>query len=123
MSMKKNNEDKIKLKFERERKRLMTTLLNDCNLVEGSLRDLLVRCGRKGCHCEKEPVHPVTRLSRWENGKLKNKIVRVDDRELIRKLSHNYREHRNALSKLIKLNDEEMQWLKSVLKSKTVKYE
>ena len=123
MSMKKNNEDKIKRKFERERKRLMTTLLNDSNLVEGSLRDVMVRCGRKGCHCEKEPVHPVTRLSRWENGKLKNKIVRVDDRELIRKLSHNYREHKNALSKLVKLNDEEMQWLKSVLKSKMVKYE
>ena len=111
------------LKFERERKRLITTLLNDSNLVEGSLRDVMVRCGRKGCHCEKEPVHPVTRLSRWENGKLKNKIVRVDDRELIRKLSHNYREHKNALSKLVKLNDEEMQWLKSVLKSKMVKYE
>lgn len=123
MSMKKNNEDKIKRKFEIERKRLMTTLLNDCKLVEGSLRDVMVRCGRKGCHCEKEAIHPVTRLSRWENGKLKNKIVRIDDRELIRKLSQNYREHRNALSKLIKLNDEEMQWLKSVLKSKTVKYE
>lgn len=110
-------------KLERERKRLIKILLSDCKVVDGSLRDTMVRCGRKGCHCEKKPGHPVTRLSRWEKGKLKNKIVRVADRELIRKLSDYYKEHKNALSKLAKLNGEEIECLKSVLKSKTVKYE
>lgn len=123
MSMKKNKKDEKIRGWEKERKRLIELLLSDCEIVEGSLRNMKVRCGRKGCHCEKEPVHPVTRLSRWEKGKLKNKIVRVADRERIKKLSDNYKDHKNALSNLVKLNDEEIQWLKSVLKSKTVKYE
>jgi hypothetical protein len=109
--------------LEKERTRLIKLLLSDCKLVDGSLRDLMVRCGRKGCHCEKEPIHPITRLSHWENGKLKNKIVRIADRALIRKLSNNYKEHKRALGNLAKKNAEEIKLLKSVLKSKIVKYE
>jgi len=115
-------EEKIH-ELEKERKRLIRILLSDCKLVEGSLRDLMVRCGRKGCHCEKEPIHPVTRLSHWENGKLKNKIVRIADRELIRKLSNNYKEHKRVLRDLAKRNAEEIKLLKSLLKSKTIRYE
>jgi len=117
-----NEKEKI-YELERERKRFIKILLSNCKLVEGSLRDLMVRCGRKGCHCEKAPIHPVTRLSRWENGKLKNKIVRVADRELLRKLANNYKEHKKVLGDLVKINAEEITWLKSVLKLKTVKYE
>jgi len=109
--------------LEKDRKRLMKILLSDCKIVEGSLRDLMVRCGRKGCHCEKEPIHPITRLSHWDNGKLKNKIVRVADRELIRKLSNNYKEHKRALGDLTKINAEEIKLLKSLLKSKSIRYE
>jgi hypothetical protein len=98
-------------------------LVSDSLLVEGSLMDVLVRCGRKGCHCEEKPLHPVTRLSRWENGKLKNKVVRIADRELIRKLSANYKEHKKALNDLARLNAEEIQLLKSVMKLKNVDYE
>jgi len=109
--------------LEKERKRLIRILLSDCKLVEGSLRDLMVRCGRKGCHCEKGPIHPITRLSHWEKGKLKNKIVRIADRELIRELSTNYKEHKRALGDLAKQNAEEIRLLKSVLKSKIIRYE
>jgi len=109
--------------LEKERKRLIRILLSDCKLVEGSLRDLLVRCGRKGCHCEKGPIHPITRLSHWENGKLKNKIVRIADREVIRKLSNNYKDHKRALGDLAKTNAEELKLLKSVVKSKIIRYE
>ena len=123
MSMKIINEKEKIYELERERKRFIKILLSNCKLVEGSLRDLMVRCGRKGCHCEKAPIHPVTRLSRWENGKLKNKIVRVADRELLRKLANNYKEHKKVLGDLVKINTEEIILLKSVLKLKTVKYE
>lgn len=109
--------------LEKERKRLIRILLRNCKLVEGSLRDLLVRCGRKGCHCQKQPIHPITRLSHWENGKLKNRIVRIADRELIRELSNNYKEHKRALRALAKRNAQEIKLLKSLLKSKIVRYE
>jgi hypothetical protein len=109
--------------IEKERKRLIKFLFSDCQLVEGSLRESLIRCGRPGCHCEKEPIHPVTRISRWERGKLKNKIVRVADREWVKNLSDNYKKNKKALSDLLKLNEKEREIIKTVIKSKTVKYE
>lgn len=109
--------------IEKERKRLIKFLFSDCQLVEGSLRESLIQCGRPGCHCEKEPIHPVTRISRWEKGKLKNKIVRVADREWVKNLSDNYKKNKKALSNLSKLNEKEREIIKTVIKSKTVKYE
>ncbi len=78
----------------------------------------MVRRGRAGCSCETWPVRPVTRLLRWENGKLKNKIVRVADRELVRKLSDNYKKQKRAISELTKLNKQEKEIIQSVVKSK-----
>ncbi len=123
-SIQKINKKKEEIsKIEKERKRLIKLLFSDCDVVEGSFIDVLVRCGRSGCHCEKEPVHPVTRLSWWKNGKLKNKIVRVADRERIRILSNNYKKHKQAMSALVKLNEKEKETIKTVVKLKTVKYE
>jgi len=125
MSIKKiinNKKEQIK-EIEKQRKRLTKLLFSPCELIEGSLRDSLVRCGRPGCRCEKEPVHPVTRLSRWENGKLKNKIVRVADRQRVRELSGNYKKHKQAMSDLVKLNKKEREIIKAVVKLKTIKYE
>ncbi len=124
MSIKIINKRRVKIyAAEKERNRLIKILLSDAKLIVGSLRDSLVRCGHEGCHCAKKPIHPVTRLSRLENGKLKNQVVRVADRVMVRKLSENYREHKKAISDLAKLNGEEIKLLKSVLKLKNVKYE
>lgn len=124
MSTKKINKNREKIsEVEKKRKRLIKFLLSDCELVEGSIRDLLIRCGRPGCHCEKEPIHPITRLSRWENGKLKNKVVRVADREWVKKLSDNHKAHKQALSDLEKINKKEKEIIKTVIKLKSIKYE
>lgn len=123
-SIQKINKKKEEIsKIEKHRKRLIKLLFSDCEVVEGSFIDVLVRCGRSGCHCEKEPVHPVTRLSWWENKKLKNKIVRVADRQRIRILSDNYKKHKQAMSALVKLNEKEKETIKTVIKLKTIKYE
>jgi len=108
--------------IDKQRKHLIKLLFSPYELIEGSLRDSLVRCGRPGCHCEKDPVHPVTRLSRWENGKLKNKIVKVADRQRVRELSYNYKKHKQAMSNLVKLNKKEREIIKAVVKLKTIKY-
>ncbi len=122
-SIQKINKKKEEIsKIEKERMRLIKLLFNDCEIVEGSFIDVLVRCGRSGCHCEKEPIHPVTRLSWWKNGKLKNKIVRVADRKRIRMLSNNYKKHKQAMSALVKLNEKEKETIKTVVKLKTIKY-
>lgn len=117
-----NKKEEIK-EIQKQRKHLIKLLFSLCELIEGSLRDSLVRCGRPRCRCEKEPIHPVTRLSRWENGKLKNKIVRVADRQRVRILSDNYKKHKQAMSDLIKLNKQEKEIIKTVVKLKTINYE
>ncbi len=118
----KKNKEKL-VEIEKERGRLIRFLLNDCKLVEGSLRDSLIRCGRQGCHCEKEPIHLVTRISRWIDGRLKNKVVRVADREWVKILSGNYKKSKKALSDLIKLNEDERETIKTLIKLRTIKYE
>ena len=109
--------------IEKERKQLIQFLLSDCELVEGSYIELLVRCGKAGCHCEKKPVHPITKLSWYEKGVLKNKIVRVADRKWVKKLSDLYKNHKKAISHLEKINETEKKALKPILKCKVKKYE
>lgn len=114
---------KIKItKLERERKALLALLLNDDELIEGSYSELLVKCGRVGCHCEKKPIHLVARLGVREDGKIKNKVVRVADREEIKLLTDRYRKHKQALRHLEHINDEEREIIKSVIKQKNRGY-
>ena len=109
--------------FEKQRKRLINLLLDSSELIEGSLRDALIKCGKKGCHCEQKPVHPVTRLSRWEKGKLINKLIRIPDREWVKKLSDNYKKHKQAFNEIVQINNKEKELLKNMIKLKNVKYE
>ncbi len=123
MSIENINSKKEEIKeIEKERRRIISLIFSPVQLIEGSLRVSLGKCGRKGCRCEKEPAHPVTRLSRWENGKLKNKLIRAADRQRVRKLSDNYKKHKEAINEFVKLNDKEKELLKNVIKSKTIKY-
>ncbi len=124
MSIEKINTKREEIReVEKQRKRLINLILDTSELIEGSLRDSLMKCGKKGCRCEQEPIHPVTRLSRWEKGKLINKLIRIPDRELVRKLSDNYKKHKQALNDIVKINKKEKELLKNMIKLKTVKYE
>jgi len=106
-----------------ERERLIKYLLAGCDLIEGSYQELLVKCINPECKCQKKPFHPVTRVSWYENGKVrKHKIVRVEDREWVQKGASQYQEHKRALSSLVKLNEKEKKALQKVLKIKTKKY-
>ena len=124
MSIKKINTKKEEIKeIEKQRKKIINLILDQSELIEGSLRESLMKCGKKGCRCEQEPIHPVTRLSRWENGKLINKLIRVADREGARKLFNNYRKHKQAINEFVEINNKEKELLKNMIKLKTVKYE
>ena len=114
---------KIKVtKLEREREELLAFLLNDDKLIEGSYSELLVKCGRVRCHCEKKPIHLVARLGVREDGKIKNKVVRVADREEVKLLTNCYREHKQALRQLDHINDEEREIIKGLIKQKNCGY-
>lgn len=111
------------LAIEKERRRQISIFLRDGSLVEGSYTEYLGRCGRDNCRCKEEPCHFITKISWYENGKnKKNKIVRVEDREWVKKKTKDYQNHKKALGHLIKLNDEEKKALQRILKLKSEKY-
>lgn len=110
-------------KLEKARKHLIELLLADDDLIEGNLCDILVRCGRSGCHCEKKPAHHVTRLGTREDDKIKNKVVRVDDREKVRRLVQTYKEYKQALKKLEQLEMEEKEIIKSAKAVRQKRYQ
>ncbi len=124
MSMEKINTKKEEIReLEKQRKRFVSLILDSSELIEGSLRDSLIKCGKKGCRCEQKPIHPVTRLSRRENGKLINKLIRVTDKQRVRKLFDNYKKHKQALNEIGKINNKEKELLENMIKLKTIKYE
>ena len=109
-------------KLEQERAKLLDLLLSDDPLIEGSYSEILVKCGRAGCHCEKKPIHLVARLGMREDGKIKNKVVRVVDREAVQKLTGRYKEHKQALQELERVNEAEREVLKEVIRQKNCGY-
>lgn len=115
--------EKSKLsKLEQARKELLVLLLSDGALIEGSYCEILVKCGRAGCHCEKKPIHLVARLGIREDGNLKNKVVRVADRENVKRLTTRYRDHKKALQDLEQINEVEREILKGLIKQKNCGY-
>ena len=122
----KNIEKKKKevLDMEAARKRLIKNLLHkDGEFIEGSYQELLVKCTRSDCKCQEKPCHPVTRISWYENGKLKkHKIVRVGDRERVKKGTRLFQDYKVALSSIVKLNEKEKKALQQILNMKMKKY-
>ncbi len=124
MSSKKlKSQQKALLKLYKDRKRLLAPFLSEHKLVEGSYVQVYQKCGRAGCHCENNPTHLVTRLSRWVDGKLKHKVVRIGDRKKIEKLAVHYKQHKEALKQLNRHNDQERKIMEAIIKQKKKRYE
>ena len=83
-----------------ERDHVLSLFSREEKLVAGTYAEIFVRCGKPTCYCQEQGGHPATRLSRWVEGKLKTKIVRVADREWVKKASEQYKTHKNALKHL-----------------------
>lgn len=109
-------------KLEKERQGLLQQLLDNRPIIEGSFYESLARCGRPNCHCLEKPAHLVTRISWYEKGKMKNKIVRIEDRNWVKQLVHNNKELKRAFKALEKINEKEIMALKGCLKRKAQKY-
>jgi hypothetical protein len=73
---------------------------------------------KAACHCEKKPIHLDGRLGMREDGKFRNKVVRVADREHVQRLTGRYREHKRALQELEQINELEREILRDLIKQK-----
>lgn len=122
-SEKLNKKKQATQQAELDRKRLMGILLAEEDLIEGSLSDILVKCGRAGCHCEKGPAHPVTRLNTREKGKVRNKVVRIDDVKHVRQLVQTYKDFKLALKELATIESHEKEIFAAVKKIRNKNYE
>lgn len=108
---------------QKERQKLLRIFYREEILIAGSYSEVFMRCGKATCRCQEEGGHFATRLSMWSSGKLKTKIVRVTDREWVKKASGHYKSHKSVLRDLKKLHAEELKMLKRIIELKTVKYE
>ena len=81
---------------------LIGLFLKNNEFIEGSYIEVLQKCGRPTCHCKDKPTHLVSRLSKWVDGKLTHKVVRIEDRDRVRKLVEIYKQHKTAMAKLTK---------------------
>ncbi len=126
MASAKNNLQKTReklLSLQNERSGLLRIFYRDEVLIAGTFSDVYIRCGKPTCRCHEEGGHFATRLSKWDGGKLKTKIVRVADRERVKKASDHYKSHKSALRDVRNLHSEELKLLKRIVELKTTKYE
>ncbi len=114
--------DKLQI-LQKERSDLLRIFQHDEELIAGSYGEVFIQCGQPTCRCHEEGGHFATRLSQWVGGKLKTKIVRVADRERVKKASDHYKSHKSALRDVRKLHSEELKILKRIVELKTTKYE
>jgi Family of unknown function (DUF6788) len=111
------------IRLEKQRKKSLEVLMSDKALIQGGFTELLVRCGKSGCHCEKKPAHLVTRLGVREDGKIKNKLVRVEDRDWVLRLVKTYKEHKSAMRYVQKIDALEKDVMKALIELKNKRYE
>jgi hypothetical protein len=109
--------------LQKDRSALLRIFYRDEELIAGSYSEVFMRCGKPTCRCHEEGGHFATRLSQWVGGKLKTKIVRVADRERVKKASDYYKSHKSALREVKTLHAEELKLFKRIVELKTTKYE
>lgn len=101
---------------------LLNVIFSKEIIIPGSYSETYIRCGTKTCHCQKKKGHYATRISIWEKGKLKTKIVNISDREHVKKGNDLYKKNKKALREIIKLQAVEKEFLKLVIDLRIKKY-
>jgi hypothetical protein len=126
MKMSNKNLKKYKkeiLRLSEKRQKLLQLLLSNQLLILGSYTETRMRCSSPGCHCHKDGGHPTMRISHWYKGKLKSKVVRIDDRQWVAEAAANYKAHKQALRDIAEVNNREKEVLKLILEQKAQIYE
>lgn len=93
-------------RFLQKRQKLLDQMLENQDMIRGSLVKTTKKCGRKGCHCEKGEKHPHVYLS--VSGKDGNTIVYVakEQEAAFRQGISSYRKACELLEKISRLNIE-----------------
>jgi hypothetical protein len=108
--------------LERRRTTLVEILLQNEEVVLGTVSEVLARCGKSGCRCTRGQGHPQMRLLYAEGGRRRCKLVRKADEERIRAAGQRYRQLRAALRDLATLDSRELRLLRDILNKRGARY-
>lgn len=103
-----------------EEKGLGQVLMDTKVLVKGNVYKMMVKCGKKGCKCEREgELHSAWRISRSHEGRTQSRCI--SKREMIeyRKLTNNYRRFRGARARLVKIHGEQIGLINDIERAKS----
>jgi hypothetical protein len=107
----------------KRREQLLEHFFSKEKMIIGSFMETTMRCGTSSCHCHKTGGHPTVRISRWVDGKLKSKIVGINDREWVARAAAIYKACKQAMSEITKINARESEVLKLIVMEKGQIYE
>ena len=109
--------------LELERGKLIQYLLLECSLIQCSYSELLVKCGKPGCHCEDKPAHLVTHLGTRKNNAARTQVVRIADRQRVCALVQVYKKHKAALTDLKDIHQQQEKIVRDLVDDKDQPYE
>lgn len=107
--------------FDRQRTRLIFSLVHGKPLVHGLPHNVFRRCGKVNCRCNRGMLHgPYLALSVNKNGKKKIVMVNKSDQLTVLKEAKRYRYYQKKIVEIRKIN-REIDGLLEKLKLSTIK--
>jgi len=93
-----------------EQARLVDCFISRIPLVKGTVYPIEVKCGKKGCRCEKEGKrHKAWQISRSHEGKSQTRCIGLGDLPKYKKMARYYRRFRKARERFVKLHKEQIE--------------
>jgi hypothetical protein len=97
----------LRVLFDDERE-LIETFLVIRGLVKGGIYKTKLKCGKKGCKCERGELHEVWMHYRSEGGKTKTRTIRKEEVQEYERYTRNYQRYRQSRAELIKLHKKQI---------------
>ena len=108
--------------LERERSRILKTLLVPDSLLIGSVSLVKRTCGKPNCHCAEKPSHEVFTLATRKGAKPRCQVVRKADVDAVLERVGIYKDFRAALRRLEAIGKEEKSLLRGLMEKRDAPY-
>jgi uncharacterized protein YjiS (DUF1127 family) len=88
--------------------RLLQTFLGTRGLVKGGIYKTKLKCGKKGCRCERGELHEVWMFYRSEEGRTKIRTLSKEAVTEYGQYTRSYQRYRQARAELVRLHKEQL---------------
>ena len=108
--------------LEQQRMLIIAEFIENTPIIVGSITRTKGRCGKPNCACVEKPIHEITLLMNYEDGKKKSKLIRKKDVEEVLKQWQKYKLLKKKLIDLKEINKQQLEILKQLLKARRRHY-